>query len=158
MIPRFLAVLMLAAGIFNGNVLCAEKGHFEITEPSGDQGRVPSAKLVPTTLVYGTIQIGTTSPPQTMTLTNPGPTAVTLAKSTPPIVLGGTYGADFAITSTTCTANEVLMQGQGCSASVTLTPSINGPEAGKITFRVLRCPNCAVGALDGRGSTTGAEY
>jgi hypothetical protein len=157
MMPRLLWVLMLAGAVLNGNSLCAEKGHYEVAGPSTDQVRV-AAKLTPTTLDYGIVQVDTTSPPLTVKLTNAGSTNITLANSTPPVVLGGMHGEDFTITSTTCSANEVLMPGQGCKATVTFTPSINGWEAGTITFRVLGCPNCAVGALDGRGSSAGAEY
>ena len=70
MMPKLISVLMLAAAFLNGSFLCAEKGLYEMTEPPRDQGLVPLPRLTPPTLDYGTIQVGTTSLPQTMTLTN----------------------------------------------------------------------------------------
>ena len=81
---------------------------------------VPTLGIVPapgTTLDFGTVQIGTTSPAQTVTLTNntTGPISFTGA------VKSGANAADYTVTTAGCTGGIVV--GTPCVVSVTFTPT-----------------------------------
>ena len=85
---------------------------------------VPAAALSPTSLSFGDQAVGTTSVPQTVTMTNTGTATLTIGSIT--------TTANFAISSTTC--GEALLMGTNCSVSVTFTPSALGLVAGTLTF------------------------
>jgi hypothetical protein len=92
-------------------------------------------KLTPTSLGFGNQQVGTTSSPRDITLTNVGNRTLNAIV----ISIVGTNAPDFAISSTTCTST--LAKGASCTISVTFTPAAIG----------LRTANVSV-ADDGGGS------
>ncbi len=74
-------------------------------------------------LIYGTQTVGTTSPAQNVTVSNPSSTAVAIS--------GIATSGDFART-TTCGAT--LNPGANCSVSVTFTPTASGTRNGQLSI------------------------
>jgi hypothetical protein len=84
--------------------------------------------LLPSNLNFGNQQVGTTSQPQTVTLTNYAPKPVTIDG----VTLIGNNPGSFAVQSTTCGAK--LPAGESCTASITFTPKSRGSKTA--TFEV----------------------
>jgi hypothetical protein len=82
-------------------------------------GTGTEVELVPTSLSFGTQKVGTTSPAQTVTLTNVGKTSLSIT-GTP---LGGANKADFAQTNTCGTS---VSAGASCTFNITFTPKATG--------------------------------
>jgi YVTN family beta-propeller protein len=83
----------------------------------------PRARVVPKSLNFGNQQVGTTSPPQTVTLTNTGTTSLVLSKLT--------ISGDFAFASgTTCSNGTTLAPNAQCVMNVTFTPKGKGKRVG----------------------------
>jgi centrosomal CEP192-like protein len=78
------------------------------------------ASLLPSALVFEPQAMGTTSPPQTVTLKNYGNTPLTISS----INVNG----DFAVPAKTC--GESLQAGQSCTLSVSFSPTHSGAAAG----------------------------
>ncbi|MFN8512851.1 MAG: choice-of-anchor D domain-containing protein [Chloroflexia bacterium] len=119
------------AGTFNGTV--------SITTDAPVPATVTTVTLVGTatnatlyvstpTVDFGTVQVGTTAGPKSVTLTNvgSGPILITVGPA-----LGGTNPADFAH-SNGCTG-ATLLPGQSCTIQVTFTPSAVGPRSATLT-------------------------
>jgi hypothetical protein len=81
------------------------------------------AHLSPTSLSFGNQNIGTSSPAQTITLSNPGTDILALSS----IAVSGDYSQ-----SNTCGTS--LPAGANCTISVLFTPSASGTRQGYITF------------------------
>jgi len=90
------------------------------------QGSFPAALLTPLFQQLGEQAVGSTSPPQTVTLTNTGNATLTISS----IGTSGTNAADFATTSM-CGAS--LAPSASCQISVTLTPTAQGSPSAKVT-------------------------
>ncbi len=93
----------------------------------------PAVSLTPTSLTFASQIVGTTSGPQTETLSNTG--SLPLQIST--ISLTGTNASEFAFASgTTCPLNggAALASGAQCGVNVTFTPSSTGVQAAAISF------------------------
>ncbi|HEV3278818.1 MAG TPA: FG-GAP-like repeat-containing protein [Terriglobia bacterium] len=75
----------------------------------------------PSSLSFGSQKIGTTSPAQTVTVTNIGTTSITMGS----IKFGGGNTTDFAETNT---CGSSLGGGSSCTVSVTFTPKASGPR------------------------------
>ena len=82
----------------------------------------PSITVTPTSLTFAARTVGTTSAPQTVTVTNNGPGAVNVDS----VTLTG----DFAYT-TNCP--DAILAGATCTANVTFTPLAPGLRTGSIT-------------------------
>jgi hypothetical protein len=74
-------------------------------------------------LTFSSQSLGTTSAPQTVTLTNKSSASVTVS----PVTITG----DFAISSNTCTS---VTSGHTCTVGVTFTPAATGSLAGTLTI------------------------
>jgi hypothetical protein len=84
--------------------------------------------VTPNPVPFNSQKVATTSAPQSITVTNSGGVAVTLAAGTP-VSFTGANPSDFAIASagTTCVANFVLApSGGSCIINVTFTPGATG--------------------------------
>jgi FG-GAP-like repeat/Abnormal spindle-like microcephaly-assoc'd, ASPM-SPD-2-Hydin len=90
------------------------------------QGSFPAALLTPLFQQLGEQAVGSTSPPQTVTLTNTGNATLTISS----IGTSGTNAAEFATTSM-CGAS--LAPSASCQISVTLTPTVQGSPSAKVT-------------------------
>jgi len=78
-----------------------------------------AAKLSPISLSFGSIGLGTTSLPKTVSLKNVGTTTLTITG----IAISGTNASDFAQTHT---CGSSLAAGANCSISVRFTPAVLG--------------------------------
>ncbi|MGO8946159.1 MAG: N,N-dimethylformamidase beta subunit family domain-containing protein, partial [Ktedonobacterales bacterium] len=93
-------------------------------------GSAPIASITPTSLSFGNQNIGTTSTAQTLTLSNTGTTALSIAS----ISLGGANAGDFTESSTCPISPSTVAAGASCSLSVTFTPSANGTRSATVTI------------------------
>jgi hypothetical protein len=89
----------------------------------------PAVGLNPTSLSFGNQVVGTTSPAQTVTVTNTGSVPLTITSAS----VTGTNAAEFSETADTCT-NATLNAGATCTVSVTFTPSAQGARSATLTF------------------------
>jgi hypothetical protein len=85
-------------------------------------GSAATATLAPTSLSFGTQQPGTTSAPQTVTLTNSGAVPLTISK----VDVSGPFGE-----TNNCGAG--LNAGQACTFNVTFTPTTTSTATGALT-------------------------
>jgi hypothetical protein len=114
----------IVAGDFN------EDGKMDVAGPLKMillQGQFPSASLSPNSLTFASQAVGTTSPAQTVTLTNVG--LITLALSN--ISVTGANARDFAQTNT---CGPTLAIKANCQISVTFTPSSGGNPAASLSI------------------------
>jgi hypothetical protein len=98
--------------------------------PSGDIARGLFA--TPPWIDFDHQSLGTTSAPQTLTLTNPERIIATVDS----VTISGKNAADFSMT-TDCYVGRVLVSNGSCSTTITFSPGANGPRAAEITFRLL---------------------
>ena len=86
--------------------------------------------LSPNRLTFSKQKVGTTSPPQTVTLTNSGngPLTISAINST------GANSGDFAPTTNCPISPATLAAGSACTVSVTFTPSAVGNRKASITI------------------------
>ena len=82
-------------------------------------GQLP-VSVVPVSLAFGTVKVGTTSVAKTTTITNNLKTALTISN----IALTGTDPGDYAISANTCGSS--LAAAAKCTVSVTFTPKATG--------------------------------
>jgi hypothetical protein len=85
----------------------------------------PRASLAPAALTFAAQTDGTTSPAQTITLSNSGNAALIISS----IALSGTSAADFAV-SNNCPAS--VAPAANCAISVTFTPGVAGVMSAKL--------------------------
>ncbi|HKV63404.1 MAG TPA: choice-of-anchor D domain-containing protein [Candidatus Acidoferrum sp.] len=114
---------------------------------------IPTLGIIPavgTTLDFGTIQIGSTSAAQTVTLTNNtnGNIAFTSA------ALSGTNAADYSISTAGCSPNIVV--GTPCVVSVKFTPTVVAPPSEVATLTITDADSTSpqVYSLTGKGTNT----
>jgi hypothetical protein len=86
-----------------------------------------TAQVSSTSLAFGDQSINTTSPPQTLTLTNIGSAAITVSG----ITITGSNSSDFAQTNTCGTS---LAAGASCAINVTFTPNETGSLAATLNI------------------------
>lgn len=89
------------------------------TVPLSGAGTV--VQLVPPSLTFGTVKVGTKSTPMTITLTNTGGSSLSFTG----ISFTGTNAGDFSKT-TTCSTTTPLPAGGTCTISVTFKPTATG--------------------------------
>jgi hypothetical protein len=103
----------------------------------------PNATLSPTSLSFGNQDVGTTSPAQSITLSNYGTATLGITN----ITASTNYGA-------TSTCGPTLMSGDNCTVNVTFTPSETGNLTGtlSVTDDAADSPqNCS---LNGDGTSS----
>jgi hypothetical protein len=106
----------------------------------------PNVGLGPA-LNFGNVTDGTTSAPQTMTLTNTGNTSLTVSS----VNLTGPNSADFAQTNTCTTVAPQTT----CAINVTFTPSIVGTETANVSVTDNAPGSPQLGSLTGVGVGNG---
>lgn len=99
----------------------------------------------PTSLVFGSQRVGTTSPGRAVTLTNHLTTAL--------VISSASATGDFAITRNTCGTS--IGPGQKCFIEVTATPTAVGARAGQLNIASGNPATPLVVNLTGAGTTTG---
>ncbi len=108
----------------------------------------PGVTLSPSSLSFGSQQVGTSSLPAPVTLTNSGTAALTISG----IAVSGASSADYAWTTTCPTSPSTVPAGASCSVSVTFSPSATGSRSAslRITDDASGSPHSA--SLSGTGS------
>ena len=106
----------------------------------------PAVSLSPASLSFGSQNVGTTSAPQTVTLTNSGTADLTINS----IGLGGTNPGDFAQTNT---CPSTLAASASCSLSVTFTPTATGSSSANLTITDNASGSPHSVTLSGSGTT-----
>lgn len=114
----------------------ARQGNLAFTDdaPTSPQivalaGTGTAIKLTPSSLTFGTVAVGNSSPPQTITVTNVSGATVTFTS----IGVAGLNPADFPITSTTC--GPALPGGASCALGITFKPTATGTR--KATLKLF---------------------
>lgn len=111
----------------NENLLIADNGNNRIREVP----LIAVAKLSPSSLTFGDQKVNTTSPPQTVTLTNIGADDLVLTS----IAITGGAAGDFAQTNNCpATLTPKLVPPQTCTINVTFTPTRKGTRRAVLTF------------------------
>jgi hypothetical protein len=107
----------------------------------------PTADLSTTTLTFASQGVGTTSAAQSVTLTNTGNAALTIAS----ITLTGANSGDFAQTNTCPVSPTTLAAGSNCSINVTFKPTATGTRNASVTITDNAANNPQSVALTGTG-------
>jgi hypothetical protein len=89
----------------------------------------PVVILSPTNFTFGPQNVGTTSTPQTVTVTNTGSANLTILT----VTIGGANASDFAKSADACAGATVTAKGS-CTVSVTFTPSAIGSRSASLRF------------------------
>jgi len=115
-----------AAGDFNGD------GRLDFVTAGSGQNAVSvflqtAAQLSTTSLNFGDQSINTTSPPQTVTITNIGSSSISISG----VSITGTDSSDFAQTNICGTS---LAAGASCAINVTFTPNTTGSLSATLTI------------------------
>src|SRR2546427_573722 len=94
-------------------------------------GIVPAVTLAPTNLAFGDQRLSTTSPVQTVTLTNSGTATLSITS----IALAGLNPGDFAIAAgTTCTNGATVVAGARCLVNLTFPPTAASARTATVTI------------------------
>ena len=105
-------------------------GNLTFSIPPGQQGiSGPSVSLSATSLSFGSIQTGTSSTPQSITLTSNGGEALSLNS----ITLGGADPSPFT-ESDTCQVPSALQPTKFCSISITFAPTNTGSQQATLSI------------------------
>ena len=112
----------------------------------GSTNTTPVATLSSTTLGFGSVNVGTASPAQTVTLTNTG--AATLQLSAIAI-----SNPEFARIGGTCTPTTALAVSANCSLSITFTPTTTGVRSAALTINHNAPVSTSTVSLAGTGTT-----
>jgi hypothetical protein len=118
---------------------------------------IPTLLVVPaagTTLDFGTVQIGTTSAAQTVTLTNNTNGNISFASA----ASSGTNAADYTVTTAGCSPNIVV--GTPCVVSVKFTPTVVAPPSEVATLTITDGDSTSpqVFSLTGKGSSPPPDF
>jgi len=124
-----------AAGDLNGDggvdLAVANSG------PSGETGAIavqlnlPVIAIFPNALDFGTEKVGVKSTPQSITISNPSGTPITITK--PKIT--GADATDFAETTTCPLTPKTLAPGAECSINVTFDPKATGTRSATLSLK-----------------------
>jgi subtilase family serine protease len=97
---------------------------------------------------FGAVNIGTTSPPMTITFN----TSIATILGSTTVLTQGASGLDFINANTgTCTTNTALAAGQSCTINVTFTPKFSGTRNGAVVLEDDNGNVLATGYLQGTG-------
>jgi hypothetical protein len=118
---------------------------------------IPTLAIVPapgTTLDFGTVLIGTTSAPQTVTLTNNTAANISFTSA----VASGTNAADYTVTTAGCSPNIVV--GTPCVVSVKFTPTVVAPPSEVATLTITDGDSTSpqVFNLTGKGANAPPDF
>src|SRR2546422_4059651 len=88
--------------------------------------QISTVGLSPGTVTFSTQQVGTTSPPQPVTLTNNGSSSLSIAS----ITFTGSNNGDFAQTNN---CGSSVARGASCAINVTFSPTASGTRSATLT-------------------------
>jgi len=110
-------------------------------------GRGTFVALSPNPLDFAPQKVGTTSPPQQLSITNDGSTSLTVSS----ISVGGANAKEFAVTGTGNCTNQALAPGATCSVNVTFAPKKTGSRRATIFVDDSGAGSPETAALKGTG-------
>jgi len=131
-----------AAGVRSGSLTISTNASNSPTVALTGTG-VLSATVNPTALSFGNQAMGTTSAPQSVSLTNNQSTSITLRSIT-------SSASDFKVNSG---CGSSLSAGSSCQVAVTFSPQANGTRTGTLTFTDSANNSPQTVALSGAGIT-----
>jgi hypothetical protein len=139
-----------SAGQFHGTLTISASDAFgsqQLVALSGTGSAGALLRVTPSSLNFGNVAQGATSPSQTVTIVNTGDGTVTFPT--------GAFrsSTDFLLSSTTCGAT--LVQGASCTVAVQFKPSEINPESGSLFISDNARGNPQPVALGGVGTTIG---
>ncbi len=118
----------------------------------------PVASLSGSSLAFGSVDTGTTTAQQSVTLTNTGNASMTITS----VVLGGANAGDFAevapSSGTNCVGLSTLTAGSSCVVAATFTPTAIGSRSATITITDNATPATQVINLSGTGAQPGVTF
>ena len=127
-------------------------GSPQIVALSGVGGTTPAtASASPASLSFSSTFVGTSSPAQSVTLSNGPGASISITN----IAVTGPNASDFAISSTNC-GTSLAISGT-CIASVVFRPGAAGTRTASLSFADSATNSPQVVALSGVGSSTGAS-
>ena len=101
----------------------------------------------PTSLTFSPQNVGVTSTPQTVTVTNNGTANLTIST----VTIGGTNASDFAKSANTC-AGATVTPNKTCTVSVTFTPSATGSRTATLSINDNAANSPQTVSLSGTGT------
>jgi Abnormal spindle-like microcephaly-assoc'd, ASPM-SPD-2-Hydin len=110
-------------------------------------GTSPAVSLSPTSLAFGNQTTNTTSPAQSVTVTNSGTAPLTISS----IGITGTNTGDFGQTTTCPLSPSTLAVNGTCTISVTFTPTTTGSRTASVTITDNAADSPESVALSGTG-------
>lgn len=111
---------------------------------------MPVPRLAPETLNFAAADLLSTTPTQTVTISN-------AANASAPLTLGTiatTTGSDFTVTGGTCKSGENLPVGASCTVLLSFTPSVLGTRSAQLTLVHNGAAGSSSVALTGVGTGT----
>jgi hypothetical protein len=130
-----------ATGTRNGTIAVTDDAGTQVAALSGT-GNAPGVSLNPSTLLFGSQVVGTTSAAQNVIVSNTGTSVLTIASIT--------AAGDFADTTSDCTT---VAAGASCTIQVTFTPTATGTRNGNIAL--VDNAGTQVAVLSGTGNAPG---
>jgi hypothetical protein len=121
------------------------------TQTSALSGYGSAVKFSPASLTFSSTAVGTSSAPQSVTMTNLNKTAITITS----IVIGGTDPSDYSETNT---CGSSLAAGANCSITVTFTPNATGSLPANITVTDSDPTSPQKVVLNGTGAAPQISY
>ena len=104
--------------------------------------------LSSSSLTFADQPVGTTSPPQTVTLTNGSSAPLSISS----IAVTGTNAGDYAQANTCPVSPSTLQVGANCTISVTFTPTATGTRTGNLTITDNAPGSPQIVSLSGTGT------
>src|SRR5579859_4410326 len=109
---------------------------------------VVGTRVDPRSVTWGSVSLGSSGTPQTVTLSNLGTSAIGISS----IGISGANAGDFAISSKTCGAS--LAGSSSCSVTISFTPLAAGARQGTLTFNHSGFHSSQSVPLSGTGTGT----
>jgi Glycosyl hydrolases family 39/Abnormal spindle-like microcephaly-assoc'd, ASPM-SPD-2-Hydin len=111
-------------------------------------GTTGAVTLSPSSLTYGTVNVGSSSATQTTTLKNGGSSSITISN----VAITGTNPGDFSISSKTCGAS--LGASASCTVTVAFKPTTSGARSATLTISDTAANSPQAASLSGTGATS----
>lgn len=120
--------------------------------PVSGTGTGGSATVVasPTSLTFGSVNVGTSSASQTITVSNGTSGSVTLGTG----IISGTNSGDFSISSTNC--GSTLAASATCTSTIVFKPAATGTRTGTWSMSISSSSTALSVSLTGTGATAGS--
>ena len=131
-----------------GNLFIADyQNNFILQMPSSNSGSSAAVTLSPSSLVFGSVNVGSSSAASTVKLTNSGNAALSITS----ISIGGANAGDFSQTNT---CGNSVAAGANCTISVIFTPSAAGACSATLSIADNASSSPQTVALSGTGAST----